>query len=47
MENNSGESFELAVSHEEKDLEVKITEYIKPHAQCKFAASKANRALEH
>ena len=45
MENNSGEACELAVSHEEKDLGVKITEDLKPHAQCKLAASKANRAL--
>ena len=44
MENNSGEAFELAVSHGEKDLGVKITEDLKPHAKCKLAASKAKRA---
>ena len=45
IENNSGEACELAVSHEEKDLGVKITEDLKHHAQFKLAASKANRAL--
>ena len=33
------------MTHEGKDLEVKITEDLKPHAQCKLAASKASRAI--
>ena len=46
-ENNSDEACELAVSHEEKDIGVKITEDLNLHAQCKLAASNraANRAL--
>ena len=45
MQNSSGAACELAVSNEEKELGVKITEDLKHRAQSKMAASKANRVL--